>query len=286
MPLVRAAANILDSYAFQLSVRGGLPARLGYVTRYWARYLAAKHLGGVEWAPAHHAAMNALAQSGQSRRTAEVELPSGVRLELDLFTCFMILKEIVSDGTYGAGAHAPRAGQVVFDVGGQQGVFTVLAARAVGPEGRVVAVEPAPENFARLSKNVALNGLTNVTAVPAALSDAPGKAELALSPWNAGGHSMAGMADGSTSTVTVELETLDSLCARLGTAPDLLKVDVEGAEVLVLRGGLKTLREKRPAVIVEADAPGVAEGVKALLTPLGYTLESDGHILFAAPEPR
>lgn len=285
MPLASAAANILASFAFQLSVSGARGARLAYAARYWARYLAAKRLtpGGGAWEAAHHAAMDALAASGDSARAVVVRLPSGELLELDLFTCFMILKDIVADATYASAGFAPRPGQVVFDVGGQQGVFAVLAAKAVGPAGRVVSVEPAPANFARLTGNLSRNGLANAVAVNAALGEAPGRAELTLSAWNSGGHSLT--ARGGP-TVTVEVDTLDRLAARLGLTPDLVKVDVEGAELSVLRGGLETLRARKPAVVLEADAAGVEEGVRALLAPLGYSFKRSGPVLFAVPEAR
>ena len=284
MPGLLAAHNILDSYAFQLRLSGGLPARLAYVTRYWVDYLYAKYLRAAtkgEWGKAHLFAMESLAASGRSRRPVAITLPDGLKLEVDLFTCHLILKELYWDGAYDAPECDPREGQTVFDVGGQQGIYTVMAARRVGPRGKVVSVEPEPRNFGIIAKNVSLNGLTNVVAVQEALLDKAGEAELVLCGWNAGGHSLSPSATSGAAKVRIRTRTLDALAAELKAVPDVIKIDVEGSELAVLRGALGTIQARRPAVIMELDALDDAAVVKGLLAPFGYSVRVSGSMLFA-----
>jgi FkbM family methyltransferase len=149
-------------------------------------------------------------------------------------------------------------GQTVYDVGANIGFFTILCSRLVGPHGSVYAFEPIPENLVTLRHNIALNRLTNVVVVEQALSSSTGTAEMFVSPWSAF-HSLdvAGASkrenhgpDGGQ--VTVETVTLDEFVQRDGvSAPDLVKLDVEGAELLVVEGMRETLRTVQPLLLVE-----------------------------------
>jgi FkbM family methyltransferase len=124
-------------------------------------------------------------------------------------------------------------GDTVVDIGANIGCFTILAARAVGPTGRVIAVEPASETFSQLRRNIELNQLTNVTLVQAAVSGEPGKVTLTASE-NSLFTSLFDKIDGrenSGQSEVVEAITLDQILHR--NKVDLvhfLKVDCEGAE--------------------------------------------------------
>src|SRR6185312_8497302 len=74
-----------------------------------------------------------------------------------------------------------RPGDVFVDIGANGGIYTVIAAKKVGASGRVLAFEPGPRNLELLKRNLALNGLTNVTIVPKAVSNTAGAAALAIS---------------------------------------------------------------------------------------------------------
>jgi FkbM family methyltransferase len=155
-------------------------------------------------------------------------------------------------------AEVVKPGQTVYDVGANIGFFTILCSRLVGPEGHVYAFEPIPENLHTLRHNIALNGLRNVTIVEKALSSSTGTAEMFVSPWSAF-HSLN--VEGATKVedhgpeegeITVQTVTLDEFVAREGgRAPDLVKIDVEGAELIVLAGMGETLRSRRPLLLVE-----------------------------------
>ena len=139
-------------------------------------------------------------------------------------------------------AAALRPGDVVYDVGAWIGPYTLLAARLVGPTGRVVSFEPDPRARARLERNVALNGAGNVKVVPIALSDSNGSARLS------GGASEAVV--GGSGEIEVQTMTLPDFIAQEG-APDVVKVDIEGGELRLDRVALGRAR----SVFLEVHVP-------------------------------
>jgi FkbM family methyltransferase len=133
----------------------------------------------------------------------------------------------------------PPGGTFV-DVGANKGDFALIAARTAGPEGQVIAIEPSPDNCEWIRRSVELNGYANVELQEVALSDSEGEAPLYLGE-KSGWHSLvAGEAD--QDSITVRTRTLDALLEELRCPPpDVLKVDVEGGELGVLRGASRTL---------------------------------------------
>ena len=147
-----------------------------------------------------------------------------------------------------------RPGGWFVDCGANVGYFTLAAARCVGNNGRIDSVEPDAVNHARLLEHVRVNALTHVVRPHAvALGDSPGELVL-YRPENAGAnHGMAsthaGLLPGAKGHV-VPVRRLDDLITA-GT-PDLIKVDIEGAELSALRGAERLLSaEKPPSLIVE-----------------------------------
>ena len=187
-----------------------------------------------------------------------------------------------------------RPGDVLYDIGANVGFFTVLAARLVGPGGRVVAFEPLPENVAALNHNIALNQLDNVTVIDAAVGAATGTAGLVLADeptWarlspragEAGSAPPAretnGRAGGSgapaapsPAAIEVRLVSVDELLAAGALPPPtLVKIDVEGAELEVVRGMRATLRRHRPVLLCEMH--GKNREFAALLRDVAYEAE-------------
>ena len=284
MASLTALKNIADSYGFQLRLRGQLGPRLAYTTLYWGRYLAARYgPRRLDSGGAHCAAFAYLGRSGRSARTVTVATPQGLRLRVDLMTAFMVLKELYGERIYedcDLDDFRVGEGQVVFDIGSQQGVFAVAAARRAGAGGRVVAVEPEPRNRELLLENIALNGLSNVRVFDCAISDQEGSARLFINAENTGAHSLVGA--GSGRHVVVRTITLDRLAREAGCAPQLIKIDVEGSTLAVLRGGLETIAASKPRIVLELDAPEDEATIRALLEPLGYRLRRKGNNLFAS----
>jgi len=143
-----------------------------------------------------------------------------------------------------------RDGMTVMDIGANVGFYSLLISRAVGPSGKVYAFEPIPEIFARLKEHIALNNATNVIPVPIALSDEKGKAKMSV---KGGGSSF--FRHLSDEFVEVQVERLDDFVEREGIERvDAIKIDVEGAELKVIRGADKTIRRDKPILMVEIQA--------------------------------
>jgi FkbM family methyltransferase len=175
---------------------------------------------------------------------------------------------------------AVRPGDVVLDVGGYLGYFTLLAARAAGPEGRVIVVEANPQSQELLERNIERNGFGDrVELRRTAVAAEPGTATFY---WDASDGSTSGLAppENTGGTYEVPVATVDSL---LAAAPplDVVKIDIEGGEVGALRGmsetlahakpGLKLFVELNPGALANADTSG--EELLALLRGYGFTID-------------
>jgi FkbM family methyltransferase len=170
-------------------------------------------------------------------------------------------------------------GSVVVEAGANIGALTVPLARAAGPTGRVIAFEPQRVVHQTLCTNIALNGLTHVDCRRAGVGAAPGMIRvpnLAVDrPENFGGVSLnldagrGSVAEDTALEDTVPLETVDGLGLE---SCRLLKVDVEGMELDVLRGAERTLRELRPLVYVENDRREQSPALIEHLLRAGYRL--------------
>ena len=129
--------------------------------------------------------------------------------------------------------YTPQAGDVVFDVGAGVGAETLLFARLVGKRGRVVALEAHPRTYERLARLCSINRLTNVVPLHVAAGDADGEALITDSPNHLRNTTVGATGDG----VRVRARRLDSIAGELGlTRIDLLKMNIEGAEILALAG--------------------------------------------------
>lgn len=141
-----------------------------------------------------------------------------------------------------------RPGDVVFDVGANLGAYTLLFAQWVGPAGKVVAFEPAPAAATGLRRLVALNDLRErVEIVETAVSGAVGTAQFA-SDGSSGANALVNVPHGSRGVISVPTTSLDAFCDAHRLRPDVIKIDVEGEELDVLRGARQTL--SRPSIQV------------------------------------
>jgi FkbM family methyltransferase len=144
-------------------------------------------------------------------------------------------------------------GDVVYDIGANLGFFSLVAARLVGPEGRVFAFEPAPNNAEAIARNAELNLLSNIVVVPRAVSSRAGTARLQVvddQSWSKleefGEHPF------TEQVLEVETVTVDELVGSGELPPPgLVKIDVEGAELAALEGMGRTIEERRPVIVCE-----------------------------------
>jgi FkbM family methyltransferase len=182
-----------------------------------------------------------------------------------------------------------RPGMTFLDVGAHIGYYTLIAARLVGETGRVVSFEPGDATRAHLEANVARNGFRNVEIRAEALAETSGQVGFYPSAVesNQGLSSIVDPGDGRAPAVTVPSVSLDDFMARLGRRVDFLKMDIEGAELQVIRGGQRVFSgPEAPPLIFEAHqlAP-VAEALRALgyhIRRLHYTLA--GGLELPAPD--
>lgn len=144
-------------------------------------------------------------------------------------------------------------GMTAFDIGANVGFTALLAARRVGPNGRVICFEPLADNADKIIHNARLNGFGFIEVQRVALSQHDGEAEFLLSKSPTWGRlATAGAAPKQTGLVRVAVRSLDSLFLQDGLPkPDFLKIDVEGAEADVLEGGRNLLTVARPILVVE-----------------------------------
>ena len=124
-----------------------------------------------------------------------------------------------------------KEGDVFFDIGANVGYYSILASRLVGSSGSVVACEPVIRNLEFLQRHVVMNKADNVRVLAFACSNANGTARFSLGPNSAMGQLVA---EGSNADVLVPTITLDNIAQELDLSPDVVKIDVEGAELKVL----------------------------------------------------
>lgn len=162
-------------------------------------------------------------------------------------------------------------GSIVFDVGAHVGFYTLLASVLVGPKGRVFAFEPFPANFSYLKQHLRLNHITNVTAIAAAVSDSAGTAYFENGTHSSQSHlALQG-------SLQVETLTLDDLIERGQVSPpDYIKIDVEGAEMLVLSGARALLAKHHPTIFLATHGPELHQQCCQFLSNLGYQLNYIG----------
>jgi FkbM family methyltransferase len=162
-------------------------------------------------------------------------------------------------------------GSTTFDVGANVGLFTLTMSTAVGMSGRVIALEPVKYNLDRLSDHIRDNRADNVELVAAAAGESPGFAEIdsdfdpayaAVSSWQS---------PEAATPSAVRVLTLDDLWIA-ADCPDvsLVKIDVEGHEVDVIKGALRMLERSRPHLLIEAPTAALLNRVSEVLTRFGY----------------
>jgi FkbM family methyltransferase len=214
--------------------------------------LVGEFLGSVEFARAHLGGQRTTKVFTETVPTAE-----GFRIDVDP-SDFAVGHTIARTGIYEPEVcevvrRYLGAGQCFVDIGANIGWFSLLAAAIVGPAGRVVAVEPNPSSTAMLRQSAKENGFDNIEIVEVALSAESGVAALETDGSNGRVIPIEGPpARPLEASFVVPLQPLDLVLRVGGVArADVVKLDVEGAEPLVLRGGKETIARDRPVLITE-----------------------------------
>ncbi|HHM04486.1 MAG TPA: FkbM family methyltransferase [Gammaproteobacteria bacterium] len=181
-----------------------------------------------------------------------------------------------------------RPGETVYDIGANVGAYSLILGRRVGPAGRVYAFEPSFANFAQLSRNVLLNGLSGqVMPLHLALADHTAVGRLHYSSLAPGAalHGLHQDTATTTASLAVLAISLDELVARFQLdRPHHIKLDVDGIEHAILLGGRRVLAHPGlRTILVESEAgrPG-SDDIASLLAEVGFELEAE-HVHNANP---
>lgn len=178
-----------------------------------------------------------------------------------------------------------REGDTVVEVGGHIGYVTLHLRRLVGESGRVVVFEPGINNLPYLRTNVA--PFSNIELVEMACGDREDTVSFWIEGLSGQNNSLnkeyRNFAENRSSAysteemreVKVAMTTLDGYLAQHGLEPSLMKIDVEGAEKLVLEGAARVLRDIRPVIIIEVTENAAA--VSAMLESNGYLISDRDH---------
>lgn len=160
-----------------------------------------------------------------------------------------------------------KPGGVFYDVGAHVGFISFVAAEWVGPTGRVVAFEPLPLNVSFLKKHIEINRADNIELFAVAVSDRSGEQRFDVAGGTGRGRIAAG---GGVPITTVSLDEL--VAAGRIPPPNVIKMDVEGAEFLALTGAGATIRQHMPTILLSTHGDLVKKQCEELLRGFGYQL--------------
>jgi len=173
-----------------------------------------------------------------------------------------------------------QPGMVVFDVGANIGYYTILLSKLVGENGAVHSFEAAPTTFNRLKEHMRINLCTNIRVHQLAVSDKNGECMIYCAEDSNTGESRLEGFDGFKNKESVSCITLDSYFQKEPVNKvDFIKIDVEGAEMLVINGALSLLNNQRPTVMLEIN-PLFLSRMGSDVTTLIATIKNIGYNMF------
>jgi len=230
------------------------------------------------------------ALAGFIRRNLNRSAPEGlVRIKVagGKLAGMQLLLDLQSEKDYWLGTYEPelqeglqdflRPGMIAYDVGANIGYISLLLAKFVGPQGQVFAFESLPENLNRLEANVQLNDLAGcITIVPMAVADRSGHVRFLIGPSGGMGklEGSAGRQDVAyPDSISVQGTSLDDFIFEAGNPrPHIIKLDIEGGEVLALPGMRRVLDSARPVVFLELHGAEAAQIAWEIFSNSGYSI--------------
>lgn len=160
-------------------------------------------------------------------------------------------------------------GDAVIDIGGNVGYYALLAGQLVGPKGHVVTIEPSQTIFDQLVHNIKINSFKHIKSLQNAVSDTPGVIRLYYAGENNQGNTTIMEQNGHAYSEDVECITFDEIANHIELPKvKLIKIDVEGAEPMVLRSLSQSISKLNPDVVVFVEiSPCNTEEGERMLTP-------------------
>jgi FkbM family methyltransferase len=196
---------------------------------------------------------------------------------------WIVVHEIFNEQVYDQ-FFTVEPGDVVIDVGAHVGAFTLKAARATSEKGRVVAIEPEPTNLNLLHQNILNNGFSNITVVDKACTSHRGQAKLYLAPLSCAASLVNPLLVSSGKHVEVRADTLDNIVSDLALSHvNFIKIDAEGSELEILKGGERTLMYPGLKLSIAAYHT-LADGTPEF-SPIISFLEQKGFSICAKKDP-
>jgi FkbM family methyltransferase len=168
-----------------------------------------------------------------------------------------------------------KPGDIIFDVGANVGYYTALGSKLTGAQGKVYSFEPSIRNISYLYRHVEINKLNNVTIIPSACSDSPSILNFIESSNTATGRLENSEISGTSGTkvTIIPTVTLDAIADKIKKLPNVLKIDVEGAEVAVLKGAEKIISVAKPAIFLSVHSEKLRTTCLTYLRTFGYEFE-------------
>lgn len=166
-----------------------------------------------------------------------------------------------------------KEGYIVFDIGANVGYYTILASKKVGPNGKVFSFEPVVRNLSYLYRHIISNRLKNVFVLPLACADETTLRIFSFGRTIAEGHLIEDNSLNSSSFhyyTYVHTTTINEFCTYSNVIPDIIKIDVEGAELLVLKGAKQILQKAKPKIFLSIHSEQLEKDCIEYLTNLGY----------------
>ncbi len=216
-------------------------------------------------------------------------------------------KKMVEDGydnfMFEGIKHLAPENKVIYDIGAHVGFHSFYFSKLVGNKGRVIAFEPNKKNVERLGLNLSKNtDITNIDVYDAAIGDKDGEVEFMVNNDIESGRSTGGFIEEADTTQSkaffsrkgfvtnkVPIFKLDSVMQKLGIkyAPDIIKIDVEGAEAQVLEGARDTIIARKPTLLIEIHSISAMLHTSLILNELSYRFkiihkETDGRCYIEA----
>ncbi len=174
-----------------------------------------------------------------------------------------------------------KSGDLVLDIGGNVGIFTIKAAQVVGDKGKVIVIEPEPNNVKLIKENTKI--FNNVTIIPKAVGSKSGKVELLIGK-HSGSHSIYTEDDYSPNDkiISIQIDLLDNICKELTlNLIDFIKIDVEGWELEVLKGAINSLEKIKFFTIASYHSKEIRSQLTKFLENNNFKVINDGGLTHA-----
>lgn len=202
-----------------------------------------------------------------------------MNLSLDKQVDKEIFMEIFESETQNFYAEIVKKGMVIFDIGANKGLYSLIAASKIEPDGKIVSFEPAPKAYDALVSNILLNNFTTIYPFKVGIADKQGEVIFNICKDDAYNSIGNNPLKPIKEKQVIKTISIDEFCESQNIDKiDLMKIDTEGAEELAIKGGIKTLsKDNGPLIICEYNSKtdyGIANstGMFNLLKKMGYSI--------------